>query len=70
MAEKLAVTEGAEQMPGYWRFVWMFFMQPLTLHERLKACGIAEPEIRGWNWWRRRGLWIRFIRIWGKHRRL
>ena len=41
-------------MPGYAHFVWLFFMQPITLHERLKACGVDEPDISGWNWWRQR----------------
>jgi energy-coupling factor transporter ATP-binding protein EcfA2 len=41
-------------MPGYAHFVWLFFMQPITLHERLKACGVDEPGISGWKWWRQR----------------
>lgn len=39
-------------LPGYWHFAWMFFMQPLTLHRRLKDCGIDEPNISGWQAWR------------------
>jgi hypothetical protein len=36
-------------MPGYWKFLWMFWMQPVTLHFRLKACGIQEPGMPGWK---------------------
>ena len=41
-------------LPGYWHFAWMFFMQPVTLHHRLKAAGVNEPGISGWRYWRRR----------------
>lgn len=42
------------KMPGYWRFVWMFWMQPITLHYCLNECGVTESDISGWNWWRNR----------------
>ncbi len=29
-------------------------MQPVTLHHRLKACGIDKPDISGWKYWRKR----------------
>ena len=32
------------QLPSFRQFVWLFFMQPITLHHRLKACGIDEPN--------------------------
>ncbi len=41
-------------MPGYVNFVRLFFIQPLTLHERLKACGVAEPGMSGWKLWQQR----------------
>ncbi len=41
-------------LPGYWQFAWMFFMQPVTLHHRLKACGVDQPVISGWAYWRQR----------------
>lgn len=44
----------AAQMPGYWRFLWMFFMQPISLHYLLLECGIEHPGISGWQWWRER----------------
>ncbi len=44
----------APALPGFWRFAWMFFMQPVSLHRRLKACGIEQPDISGWTYWRKR----------------
>jgi hypothetical protein len=41
-------------MPGYAHFVWLLFMQPITLRERLEACGVDEPGISAWKWWRQR----------------
>ncbi len=43
---------GEARLPGYLRFVWMFFMQPVSLHHRLKACGIEEPDASGRVLWR------------------
>ena len=37
------------ELPGYLRFAWMFFMQPISLHHRLKACGIEKPDDSGWR---------------------
>lgn len=31
------------EMPGYWRFVWLFWMQPVTLHYCLLECGVDKP---------------------------
>ncbi len=31
-------------MPGYWRFLWMFWMQPLSLHQCLEHLGIFAEE--------------------------
>ena len=41
-------------LPGYWQFAWMFFMQPVTLNHLLKACGMDQPDISGWQYWRQR----------------
>jgi len=43
------MSEEQSQMPGYWKFLWMFWMQPVTLHYRLKICGIEEPGAPGWK---------------------
>ena len=40
------------RLPGYLRFAWMFFMQPISLHHRLKECGIEKPDEPGWRLWR------------------
>lgn len=48
------MTEGSPSLPGYWHFAWMIFMQPMTLHHRLMACGIDKPDISGWTYWRQR----------------
>jgi len=32
-----------KDLPNFWRFVWLLFMMPISLHERLKAVGI-DPE--------------------------
>ncbi len=40
------------RLPEYLRFVWMFFLRPVSLHRRLKACGIEEPGAPGWRVWR------------------
>lgn len=40
---------GRPTLPGFWKFFWMFWMQPVTLHHRLKACGIDEPGTPGWK---------------------
>lgn len=44
----------APALPGYWQFAWLFFMQPITLHHRLKACGVNQPGIVGWRYWQQR----------------
>jgi hypothetical protein len=42
-------------LPGFARFAWMFFMQPVSLHHLLKASGIEEPNAPGWKLWFRPG---------------
>lgn len=54
MAQEPAVTPVKPELPGYWRFAWMFFMQPVTLHRWLKDCGIERPDISGWEFWKQR----------------
>lgn len=49
MAQEPAVTFAKPELPGYWHFAWMFFMQPVTLHRWLKDCGIEKPDISGWK---------------------
>lgn len=41
-------------LPGYGRFAWMLFMQPVTLHDVLRECGIDQPDISGWQLWQQR----------------
>jgi hypothetical protein len=45
-----------QTLPGYWELLWMLFMQPVSLHHRLKACGIEEPGAPGWWLWRNGGV--------------
>src|SRR3982751_1959478 len=40
-------------LPGFWRFVWLFFMQPVMLHRLLRAIEI-DPEQSGWRLFRKR----------------
>ena len=40
------------QLPGFWKFCWMFWMQPILLHQRLKECGIDEPDASAIRLWR------------------
>ncbi len=32
-------------MPVFGRFAWMFFMQPITLHHRLRECGVVHDGL-------------------------
>ena len=32
------------QLPTFRQFLWLFFMQPITLHYRLKAGGVENPD--------------------------
>ena len=40
--------------PGFWRFAWLFFMQPISLHRLLKGWRIEDPDEPGFQFWRRR----------------
>ena len=42
--------------PGFFRFLWLFWMQPVTLHRRLKGWGVEDPGEPGFRLWRRRNL--------------
>ena len=35
-------------LPSFWKFVWMLFMQPISLHFMLKDLGI-DPDASGWK---------------------
>lgn len=38
------MNSASVQFPTFRQFLWLFFMQPVTLHYRLKACGIEKPN--------------------------
>ncbi|MCW5211494.1 hypothetical protein VU04_01115, partial [Desulfobulbus sp. TB] len=40
-----------QQLPGFWHFCWMFWMQPILLYQRLRACGVDDPNARPWKQW-------------------
>jgi hypothetical protein len=40
------------QLPGFWNFWWMFWMQPILLHQRLGECGIDNPNASAIHIWR------------------
>ena len=35
-------------LSSFWKFIWMFFMQPITLHHQLKNLDI-DPKIKLWT---------------------
>jgi hypothetical protein len=37
------------EFPSFLRFVWLFWMQPITLHRRLRALGIDKPDSSAWT---------------------
>ena len=41
------------EFPRFWRFAWLFFMQPLTLHRFLKGWRVDGDE-SALSLWRRR----------------
>jgi hypothetical protein len=41
----------SSQIPGFWRFLWLFFMQPVTLHRLLREEGV-DPKASGWRLWK------------------
>jgi hypothetical protein len=42
-----------EGLPGFWRFAWMFLMQPVTLGRLVRGLGV-DPWESGWKLLRRR----------------
>jgi hypothetical protein len=42
-------------IPGTLELLWMLFMQPVSLNERLKACGLEELSASAWKLWRTKG---------------
>jgi hypothetical protein len=55
------MTPAPAQLPGFWRFLWLFFMQPITLHRLLRSVEV-NPRQSPWkllrrqrspqeNWW-------------------
>jgi hypothetical protein len=54
MTKVAIMNQTSTRMPGYWQFLWMFFMQPLTLHQRLLDCGLDDPGMSAGEWWKQR----------------
>jgi Calcineurin-like phosphoesterase len=36
------LNENSADVPGYWRLLWMLFMQPVSLYRRLESCGVMK----------------------------
>jgi hypothetical protein len=47
------MSEETARLPDFWRFVWLFWMQPVTLHRLLRSVGV-DPREGGWKLLRRR----------------
>jgi hypothetical protein len=47
------VNPATEGLPGFWRFAWLFLMQPVTLSRLLRSVGISPKESL-WRLLRRR----------------
>jgi hypothetical protein len=47
------MSEETARLPGFWRFVWLFWMQPITLHRLLRNLEV-DSEQSGWELLRRR----------------
>jgi hypothetical protein len=46
------MSQSTAPLPGFWRFIWLFWMQPVTLHRLLRSLGIDQLE-SGWELFRR-----------------
>ncbi|ASF45134.1 nSTAND1 domain-containing NTPase [Methylovulum psychrotolerans] len=57
----VASTQPKARLPGYWELLWLLFMQPMTLHRRLRALGIDKPDALAWRFWRWGGVERAFI---------
>jgi len=38
-------------LPPFFQFLWLFFMQPIKLYQILKSCGIEQPDAPIFNLW-------------------
>src|SRR5436309_475391 len=47
------MREETVRLPGFWRFVWLFWMQPVTLHRLLRSLEVNLSE-SGWELLRQR----------------
>src|ERR1017187_5864053 len=47
------MSEETARLPGFWRFIWLFWMQPVTLHRLLRSLEV-DPRESGWKLLRRR----------------
>src|ERR1035438_9978735 len=47
------MSEETARLPGFWRFIWLFWMQPVTLHRLLRSLEV-HPRESGWKLLRRR----------------
>ena len=43
----------ADTLPGFWKMTWMFWMQPVLLHQTVRACGIEDPNESIISLWQR-----------------
>src|SRR5262249_48727584 len=43
MAAGGCMTTPEVELPGYWRYLWLIFMQPIQLHRDLTSRGITDP---------------------------
>ena len=49
------VSLSKSELPNFLTLIWLLFMQPVTLHHRLKACGITEPNASLLKLWQNTG---------------
>jgi hypothetical protein len=47
------MSQTTAPLPGFWRFAWLFWMQPITLHRLLRSLDI-DPRASGWKLFQRR----------------
>jgi len=43
------MSDAPIRLPGFWRFVWLFFMQPVTLHRLLRSVGVDPGALLFWK---------------------
>lgn len=49
------MSDAPVRLPGFWRFTWLFFMQPVTLHRLLRNVEV-DPRASAWELRRQWGL--------------